>query len=156
MKKFWIFLGSLALPLGVGSLAAFLTRGNMMLYAALERPPLSPPAWLFPVVWSILYVLMGLASWLVTVSGESPETIAKAQRPYYLQLAVNFFWSLIFFNLQNFLFAFIWLVLLWVLILITLRRFYAISKTAGWLLVPYLVWVAFAGYLNFAIFLLNG
>ncbi len=145
----------IAIPLVVGGLSALLSQNGMAQFSSLIKPPLSPPAWLFPVVWTILYVLMGIASYLVLQSGESHQTINKALRVYGLQLAVNFFWSIIFFNLSSYLFAFIWLVLLWVLILVTLVRFYRISVTAGYLLIPYLVWVTFAGYLNFAIYLLN-
>lgn len=120
----------------------------------LNQPPLSPPAWLFPVVWTLLYTLMGIASYLVAVS-EKTYRARTALTVYGVQLAFNFFWSLIFFNLHAYLFAFVWLVLLWLLIIITTVLFYQISRPAGYLLIPYLLWVTFAGYLNLAIALLN-
>ncbi len=145
----------IALPLLVGTISALLTRESMMLFASVNKPPLSPPGWLFPVVWTLLYTLMGIASYLVLTSEASKEEISKALNVYLYQLLVNFLWSTWFFNLQWYYFAFVWLVLLWILILATLVRFYRISKPAGYLLVPYLLWVTFAGYLNLGIALLN-
>ena len=112
-------------------------------------------SWLFPVVWTILYILMGVASYLVVTSDSPKEEQSKAISVYLYQLVVNFLWSTFFFQFGWHLFSFLWLVLLWVLILITLVRFYRIAKPAGYLLIPYLLWVTFAGYLNFAIWLLN-
>ncbi len=145
----------LAIPLAVGGLSAFLSMDAMKSFSSLNQPPLSPPAWAFGVVWTILYLLMGLASYLVATAGGHRIETNQALAVYGLQLAVNFFWSLIFFNCRAYLFAFIWLLLLWVLIVITLRRFAAIRPLAGWLLIPYLLWVTFAGYLNLGIYLLN-
>ncbi|MBQ9737728.1 MAG: tryptophan-rich sensory protein [Clostridia bacterium] len=143
------------IPLAVGLLSAFFTRGNMMLFDQIVKPPLVPPAWVFPVVWSILYVLMGIASYIVYQSDAPQNEIKKALAVYAAQLVVNFFWSIIFFNLQAFLFAFYWLVLLWILVVATTILFWQIKRAAGILLLPYLVWVTFAGYLTYAIFLLN-
>lgn len=154
-KNWWQLLICLAIPLGVGALSGWLTRGSMAEFARLTKPPLSPPGWLFPVVWTILFLMMGLASWLVLRSGVPPQVIRRALRLYALQLAVNFFWSIFFFNLSLYLFSFFWLVLLWVLVLITAIRFYRISKPAGYLMIPYLLWITFAGYLNLSIYLLN-
>ncbi|MBQ8184972.1 MAG: tryptophan-rich sensory protein [Lachnospiraceae bacterium] len=155
MKINWKKLAvCIAIPLAVGGVSAFLTRGSMQTFGMLNKPPLSPPAWLFPVVWTILYVLMGIASYLVLTS-EKTYRIPTALTVYGIQLAFNFWWSIIFFNLELYLFAFIWLVLLWLLILLTSVLFYRISKPAGYLMIPYLLWVTFAGYLNFAIYLLN-
>lgn len=144
----------IALPLAVGGFSALLTRSSMEDFGMLNQPPLSLPAWLFPVVWTILFVLMGIASYLV-VMAENQYGKKTALGFYLAQLSFNFFWSIIFFNFEAYLFAFIWLVVLWVLILITAFFFYQKSKTAGLLLVPYLVWVLFAGYLNLGIYLLN-
>lgn len=144
-----------ALPLAVGALAAILTRGGMEDFEIMRKPPLSPPAWLFPVVWTILYALMGIASYLVCSSRASPARKRRALTVYGIQLAVNFFWSLLFFGLEVYLLAFVWLVLLWLLILLTMVMFSYISETAGKLLVPYLLWVSFAGYLNLGVYLLN-
>lgn len=143
------------IPLAVGLLSAFFTRGNMMLFDEIVKPPLVPPAWVFPVVWSILYVLMGIASYIVYQSDAPQDEIKKALTVYAAQLVVNFFWSIIFFNLRAFLFAFYWLLLLWVLVVATTTMFWQINKTAGMLLLPYLAWVTFAGYLTYAIFVLN-
>ena len=142
----------LAIPLAVGGLSALLTRSGMESFETINKPPLSPPGWLFPVVWTILFVLMGIASYLVAVSDKPSRT---ALTVYGVQLFFNFLWSILFFNLSQYLFAFVWLVILWILILITTVLFYRISKPAGYLMLPYLLWVAFAGYLNFAIYLLN-
>ena len=142
----------IAIPLAVGGISALLARDSMAAFAALNKPPLSPPGWLFPVVWTILYVFMGIASYLVLTS-EKPNSTAL--NVYFVQLVFNFLWSTIFFNLELYLFAFFWLVLLWILVLITTILFYQISKPAGYLMLPYLLWLSFAGYLNFAIYLLN-
>ena len=145
----------IAFPLLVGGVAALLTSGSMKSFEILNKPPLSPPGWLFPVVWTILYTLMGVASYLILTADAEKQEKSKALSVYIYQLIVNFLWPTIFFNFQWFLFAFLWLVLLWVLILITIFRFYHISKPAGYLLIPYLIWVTFAGYLNLGIWLLN-
>ncbi|MCM1497812.1 MAG: tryptophan-rich sensory protein [Clostridium sp.] len=142
----------LAIPLAIGGLSALLTRNSMETFDLINKPGFSPPGWLFPVVWTVLYILMGIASYLVLISERSND---NALAVYGLQLVFNFFWSIIFFNLRLYLFAFIWLVLLWLLIFKTVLLFYQISKPAGYLLIPYLLWVTFAGYLNFSIYLLN-
>lgn len=144
----------IAIPLLVGGLAALITMGSMESFALLNKPPLSPPGWLFPVVWTILYTLMGIASYLVYTSGQ-PYRSKTALTVYGVQLFFNFFWSIIFFNLEMYLFAFIWLVVLWLLILVTTVLFYRIEKSAGYLMIPYLIWVTFAGYLNLGIYILN-
>ena len=153
MKIQWKkLIACLAIPLAVGGLSALLTRNSMETFQVINKPPLSPPGWLFPVVWTILYVLMGIASYLVLTSGKPNRT---ALAVYGIQLFFNFLWSIIFFNLEQYLFAFVWLVLLWLLILATAVLFYRISKPAGYLMLPYLLWVTFAGYLNLSIYLLN-
>jgi len=142
----------LAIPLAAGSLSTLLTQNNRKAFESIHKPFLAPPGWLFPVVWTILYILMGIASYLVLTSGKPKDT---ALTVYGIQLAFNFFWPIIFFRLELYLFAFIWLVLLWLLILKTANLFYQISKPAGYLMLPYLLWVTFAGYLNFSIYVLN-
>lgn len=142
----------LAIPLAVGSLSSLLTRSSMETFETISKPALAPPGFLFPAVWTILYILMGIASYLVLTSGKPNDT---ALTVYGIQLAFNFFWPIIFFNLGLYLFAFLWLVLLWLLILITAVLFCQISKPAGYLMLPYLLWVTFAGYLNLSIYLLN-
>ena len=144
----------LAIPLAVGGLAAVLS-GGMSDYGAMAKPPLSPPGWVFPVVWSILYLLMGYASYRVLESGAAEQEIRKALTLYGLQLIANFVWPLLFFGGGWFLLSFFWLIFLWVLIFLTIRAFSSIDETAGNLLIPYILWVTFAAYLNFGIYLLN-
>ena len=156
MKIQWkTLLICVAIPLAVGGLAGLLSRGGMEVFASLEKPPLSPPGWLFPVVWTVLYVLMGIASYLVFTSGADRKTVGSALRVYGVQLVVNFLWPIFFFNFGWYLFSFIWLLLLLLLILITFARFWKISIPAACLLIPYLRWVVFAGYLNLGVPLLN-
>ena len=150
----WLLL-CLGLPLAVGGLAAFLTRGSMKIFENLNQPPLSPPGWLFPVVWTVLYALMGLASFLVLTSGAEQVKIRRALGVYLAQLGFNFLWSILFFNLEVYLAAFFWLVGLWALVLVTMVLFYKIRPVAGDLMLPYLLWVTFAGYLNYGVYLLN-
>lgn len=145
----------IAIPLVVGAISALLTKDSMMIFQTVKKPPLSPPGWLFPVVWTVLYTFMGVASYLVLTSEGTMEEKSQTISVYFYQLLVNFLWSTWFFNLQWYVFAFFWLVLLWVLILVTLVRFYRLSKPAGYLMIPYLLWVTFAGYLNLGIALLN-
>ena len=143
------------IPLAVGGISALLTMGSMKDFAALDQPPLSPPGWLFPVVWTILYVLMGVASYLVLEAPSSPESKKAAFKTYFLQLGFNFFWSIIFFTLGAYEIAFAWLVALLALIVLTTVRFFEINRVSGVLMLPYIAWVSFAGYLNLAISYLN-
>lgn len=142
-------------PLLTGGLASLISQDSMKDFEMLNQPPMSPPSWLFPVVWTILYVLMGIASYLVFTSQGDIKERKKALIFYIIQLFFNFTWTIIFFKLENYLFAFIWIVVLWVLILITTIKFFGVNKCAGWLMLPYLLWVAFALYLNLGVFLLN-
>lgn len=153
MKKKWILLViCIALPILVGAVSAYLTRSGMESFGALIKPPLSPPAWLFPVVWTVLYVLMGAASYLVLTS-EKLRT--NALYAYAAQLLFNFVWPIPFFRFGWYLPAFVWLIGLWITVLVTTVRFYRIRSAAGILMMPYLLWVTFAGYLNLSIALLN-
>lgn len=148
---FWILLS-----LGAGALSGFLPREGTELYSAvIEKPPLSPPAILFPVVWSILYVLMGISASRIYLSPDSPSRL-HGLNLFIIQLVVNFFWSLIFFNAQAYGFALIWLLLLWALILWMILTFRKVDMAAAWLQVPYLLWVTFAAYLNWGVWMLNG
>lgn len=144
---------SLLISLGVGTLSGFLTKGNIGRYQAANHPPLSPPAGVFPVVWTILYILMAISAYLIYESGL--DCRRSALTVYGAQLAVNFFWPLIFFNLQAYLFAFLWLILLWVLVFIMIRLFYRCRRIAALLQIPYLLWLTFAGYLNCGVWILN-
>ncbi len=145
---------SLLIPLLVGGLSALFT-GGMDDFKALQKPPISPPGWIFPVVWTILYLLMGFASYLVYVSKSPQYKKNNALLIYGIQLFFNFFWSIIFFRFEMYLFAFVWLMIMWVLIIINTVQFYRIKPLAGYLLIPYLLWVTFAAYLNLGIYILN-
>ena len=150
------YIISVLIALGVGGLSAFFTRNSMDLYSTINTPPLSPPSILFPIVWTILFILMGVsAAMIYTDTNASKLSKKSALSTYALSLIVNFFWSIIFFNFRAFLFAFIWLLLLLFLIVRTIMKYYKINPTAAYLQIPYLVWVTFAGYLTFAIFILN-
>ena len=153
MIKLKPLLASLVISLGMGGLSALLTQNAMEQYGGLRQPPLSPPGWLFPAVWFVLFVLMGVAAYLVWMRDGTGRNGALIL--YGAQLVFNFFWTLIFFNLQNYALAFFWLLALWLLILLTTIQFFKETTAAGWLLVPYLAWVAFAGYLNAGVWLLN-
>ena len=145
----------IGIPLAVGGLSGWVTRGAMEDFQSLNQPPLSPPGWLFPVVWTVLFVLMGIASYLV-VRSQGPEKLVKRALVFYgIQLGFNFLWSILFFNLGLYLVSFFWLVLLWCLILLTTLQFSSLDRRTFWLMLPYLAWVAFAGYLNLGIFWLN-
>lgn len=144
---------SLLVSLGVGGLSAIFTMGSMDIYKSLVQPPLAPPSWLFPIVWTILFILMGISAYMIYMSSSNDKNSALTL--YAIQLIFNFLWSIIFFNLEAYLFAFIWLILLFLLILAMVIYFYRIDKIAGILQLPYLLWVCFAGYLNFMIYLLN-
>ena len=145
----------IAIPLLVGAASAALTSNSMEAFAGLSKPFFAPPAWLFPIAWTILYTLMGISSYLILTSGALKEDIEAALRLYIYQLGVNFLWSTFFFNLGWYLLAFFWLVLLWILVLMMILRFKDISKTAAYLNVPYILWLTFAGILNLAIWILN-
>lgn len=151
-KKAFIF--AVLLPLAVGGLSALLA-GGMGDFETVKQPPLSPPGWLFPIVWTILYAAMGFASYLVKNSDAPTFKKNSALLCYGIQLFFNFMWSIIFFRWQFYLFAFVWLLILLAFIICTAIKFYKISSIAGYLFVPYIIWVSFAAYLNFGIYLLN-
>lgn len=152
-KKIISYIICLLIPLAVGSLSAFLTKGTMFQYSQLIKPEFAPPAAIFPIVWTILYILMGISSYIICSSDSSMKQ--SALNWYAIQLLFNFIWSLIFFNLQNYLFAFIWLLALIICICIMIIRFYTINPCSAYLQIPYLLWCVFAAFLNFNIVLLN-
>ncbi|MBA4701289.1 MAG: tryptophan-rich sensory protein [Ruminococcus sp.] len=143
---------SILIPLAIGSFSALIS-GNMSMYSSLNKPELSPPAFIFPIVWTILYILMGVSSYIV-YSSNNPNT-RNALKIYVLQLFFNFCWSIIFFGFSQYLFAFLWLIVLIILIIIMIKQFYKISPIAAYLQIPYLLWCMFAAYLNFIIYLRN-
>ena len=144
----------LAIPLAAGGLATLLS-GGMDRYQVMNQPPLSPPGWIFPVVWTVLYLLMGYASYRITESDVPKEDRRKALIFYGIQLFLNFLWPVVFFGLQWYFAAFVLLLVLWAFIYLTMHFFEMIDETAETLLIPYLLWVTFAGYLNLGVALLN-
>ena len=138
---------SLLIYLGTGVIAGFLTFKSMEQYQEMYRPPLSPPGWVFPVVWLILYALMGIAAYRIYMKDPKAEVL----KLYLIQLAVNFLWPILFFNFGWQLFAVVWLLLLWYLVLVMIKEFAKIDEGAAKLMIPYLIWLTFASYLNIAI-----
>ena len=151
MSNFKIYFRSVLIPVIVGAVIGFIT-SNLIDYNSLIQPPLAPSSILFPIVWSILYVLMGVSYGILDTNSLVDENINSI---YYWQLFVNALWSIFFFVLKWRFFAFLWILLLLVLLIIMIIRFYNKNKVAGLLQIPYLLWVAFATYLNFSIYLLN-
>ena len=150
LYAFWIIFTE-----AVGGLSGWLTREGTELYrTTIIKPPLSPPGIVFPIVWSILFALMGVGVTRIYLSPAS-NARSRALGIFLVQLAFNFFWSIIFFNLQIFGLALLWLVALWVLILWMIRSFHIIDPLSAWLQIPYLLWVTFAAYLNFGVWRLN-
>lgn len=143
---------SILIPLAIGSISALLS-GNMSSYSMLVKPALSPPGFVFPIVWTILYILMGISSYIV-YSSNSPNK-SKALLLYSVQLFFNFCWSIIFFRMELYFFALIWIIALVLIIIIMIKQFHIVSPRAAYLQIPYLIWCIFAVYLNFAIFILN-
>ena len=155
MKKIRPYIISVLIAIGVGALSAFITRDYMNIYQIIQSPPLAPPSVVFPVVWTILYALMGIGSAIIYTECGGTYECSGALRVYALQLAVNFFWSIIFFRWRMYFFAFLWLLLLIALVAVMIIRFWRIKPVAGYLQIPYIAWLIFAAYLNFAIFILN-
>ncbi len=155
LKKILQPVIAVLIPLAVGSLAAFLTSDSPTFYAALQKPPLSPPGYVFPVIWTVLYILIGIASYFIYKQGPEKDYVRDALKYYAISLILSFVWPLVFFRFRL-LFGSVWvLLLLWLFTGIAAAKFYRISHAAGWLLVPYWLWITFAGYLNLAIWLLN-
>lgn len=152
-KNAWIYIGFILMVEAAGALSARLS-GGMGLYETLVLPPLSPPAAVFPVVWTILFALLGIGAARVYLAPPSPLR-EKALWVFAIQLLCNFLWSILFFRFQVFGFALLWLALLWGLILRMTVLFARIQLWAGFIQIPYLLWVAFAGYLNLGIWRLN-
>lgn len=145
-----VYLVCIAIPLAVGVLSALLTKDFMVSYSELERPPLAPPAWLFPIAWIILYTLMGISSATVLIMRKT-ETMRYARcglEWYAVSLVLNFSWSLIFFRAEAYLFALVWLLLLLWTVIKTVKNYKAVSPLAAYLQIPYVAWLAFAAYLN--------
>ena len=143
---------SILIPVAVGSISALISRipGR---YAGIQQPPFSPPAIVFPIVWTALYILMGISAYMISRSEDARKS--RALSVYALQLFFNFFWSILFFRFSWYLPAFFWLAAMSVLILLMIFRFFQIKPLAAYLQIPYLFWCLFAAYLNFGVYWLN-
>ena len=156
LQRIKVYIIAIAIPLAAGIISALITRGNMNVYSELNTPPLSPHSFLFPVVWTLLYIFMGISSGTVYLNRSNNPSAASDGLSYYaLSLAFNFSWSIIFFNFRAFAFSFIWLLALLYLIIKTVRSYKRVDKCSAKLQIPYIIWVTFAGYLNLGIWLLN-
>lgn len=153
MKKYKYIILNIAISLGIGGLSAFFTMNSMDIYQNINRPKLAPPGYIFPIVWTILYVLMGISSYLIHRSNHKNKETALII--YYFQILINFSWPIFFFNYQNFLLALAILFILNILVIILIKVTYSINHLASYLLIPYLIWILFALYLNFWIFIHN-
>ena len=151
MNKIIIYIKAILLPVLIGALVGIITSGSMD-YNMLQKPPLAPPGAVFPIVWTILYILMGISYGILKVNNQTDEEIDWI---YYIQLAINALWSIIFFNFKCRLFAFVWIILLAVAVISMIRKFYSKNKISGLLQIPYILWVIFAAYLNFGFYILN-
>ena len=153
-RKIWVYILFIAIPLAVGGLSALITNAGMPAFDRLQKPSFTPPSLLFPIVWSILYLLMGIGGgrvWRTGMTGRGKAIVLWA-----VKLLLNFFWTVWFFTAQLYLLAFLWLVALIAVIAAMIVSFSALDKLSAWLQVPYLLWCSFAAVLNFSIWLLNG
>ena len=139
------------LPIVGGALVGLIISGYMN-YGDMVKPPLSPPSYIFPIVWTILYILMGISYFIATKDKENNKELDQI---YLLQLLVNFMWPIIFFVLKMYFTAFLWIILLLILVIVMIKELLKINKISGYLQIPYLIWLLFATYLNIGIFLLN-
>ncbi len=142
---------SIFIPLALGGIVGFLTSGSNT-YQNINQPSFAPPAILFPIVWTILYTLMGISYYLIATSNKENE---KAKRTYIIQLAINLIWPILFFTFEAYFLSFIWILLLIYFIIQMILEFYPINKAAAYLQIPYLLWTSFAGILNLWIYFLN-
>ena len=148
---FWILLAE-----GVGALSGFLTRSGVARYeSAVTKPPFTPPGWVFPVVWGVLFALMGIGAARVYLTAAS-DARSRALLLFMLQLGMNFMWSIFFFNGQQYFFSFLWILGLWGMILLMMTAFYPLDRWATLMQIPYLLWVTYAAYLTFGVWRLNG
>ena len=151
MNKIWVYIKSILIPVIVGGVVGLLI-SQFMDYEMLKKPPFAPPGFIFPIVWTILYILMGISYGILKTNNKVDDEINLI---YYLQLGVNALWSIFFFIFKWRLFSFIWIILLAILVFIMIIKFYNKNKVAGLLQIPYLLWVLFASYLNLGFYILN-
>lgn len=154
-KNILQFVISIAIPLGVGFLSSLLIRDSFGIYQTLIKPFFAPPGWIFGPVWTILYILMGVASYRIWRSRRNKGSLYGALSCYGFQLLLNFLWPILFFRFEMRFVAWIEIVVLLLAIIITTRKFYRLDKIAGDLMLPYILWVSYATLLNFSIWLLN-
>ena len=154
MKKRNVFILSIILTLAAGGISAWLS-GNMTSFEQIRKPFLTPPSALFPIVWTVLYVLMAVGVSIIITSGGDDNEKGLCITIYVIQLLFNFMWSIWFFKINAFLFAFIWFCIMLGFIIAMTVCFLKISKIAAYIQIPYIIWTAFAGYLNFAVYLIN-
>ena len=143
---------SLLISLGVGGLSFLITMGSMDIYKYLVKPPLAPPSILFPIVWTILYILMGISAYLVYRDSSIDNGALKV---YLIQLFINFVWPILFFLLSYRLLSLIWIILLVIVVIVMIIKFYKVNRVAAYLQIPYLIWILFATYLNLGFYILN-
>jgi len=156
LDKIKTYAVAIAIPLAVGIAAAALTRSGMDIYGQLKQPPLSPPALVFPIVWTVLYTLMGVSSGMVWENRESaPEDARRGLTYYGVSLALNFLWSLIFFNMREFRYSLVILAAMLYCVVRTIILYRRVKPIAAYLQIPYALWLLFAGYLNVGILILN-
>jgi translocator protein len=154
IKNIFQLIGSIMLCLIAGGIGSIFTAPQITgWYMTLNKPFLNPPNWIFAPVWTTLYILMGISLFLVWRKNE--KTSKPAIAVFLIQLLINVLWSVIFFNMHLILAAYVWIIIMWVAILVTMLMFYKFSKTATWLLLPYILWVSFASYLNLGVYLAN-
>lgn len=156
MKNITRLFLSISICLLTGGLGSLVTTPSVSTwFPTLIKPSFSPPNWLFAPVWTILFILMGISAYLIWDKGLKKKVVKEALLIFVFQLFLNFLWSLFFFGLHQPFLAFLEIIVLWIAILLTILKFRKISKTAGYLLLPYIAWVTFAAFLNFTITKLN-
>lgn len=153
--KVGTLIGSIAVPVIVGSLSAVLTSSSMKQYNAMPKPPMAPPAYLFPIVWTILYIMMGVAFYYVWTTEADEGLRDRAVMYYAIQLGMNFFWSILFFSLSLYLFSYFWLLGMLLITVLCTVCFFRIRIISGVMMLPYILWLSFASYLNCAAYILN-
>ncbi|MGL5379301.1 TspO/MBR family protein [Clostridium sp.] len=153
--KFLPLIINILIPVAGGAIVGLLNKNTMHTYELLKKPIFTPPAIVFPIVWTILYILMGIAAYRIYMRNKQGANDNGAYFYYLVQLIFNFMWSFIFFTFRLYGISFIWLIILFVLVIITFIKFIKVDKLAGYLLIPYIVWLVFAGILNFFVWMYN-
>lgn len=154
-KKIWLLILNIIIAEGIGAESAYISMISENAYKIIKRPIFSPPGWVFPIVWVILYFLMAIAAYRIMLKGYEGKNITKAITLYYIQLLLNFLWTIIFFKFNQYAISFIELIILLIFILLTTFKFLKFDKLSGILMIPYIIWVSFAGVLNLSIYMLN-